>query len=90
MLMGRPQDAWRDLLSTFPPGRVLVVSNSAGSLKDPYGVEVGSASRKQICNSLMNLNRQSYYHTPSTHRSFSMPDPNRDARQISWLTFEAF
>ncbi|WOO78428.1 Phosphatidylglycerophosphatase GEP4, mitochondrial [Vanrija pseudolonga] len=30
--------AWRTLLSAFPPGRVLVVSNSSGSAKDRGGI----------------------------------------------------
>lgn len=34
------QDAWNSLLRTFPAGRVLVVSNSAGTKKDPGGIAV--------------------------------------------------
>ncbi|KAK4688839.1 phosphatidylglycerophosphatase GEP4, partial [Tremellales sp. Uapishka_1] len=32
------QPAWKTLLSTFPPGRVLVVSNSSGTKKDVGGI----------------------------------------------------
>lgn len=35
------QPAWSELLAAFPPGRVLVVSNSAGTKKDPGGIAVG-------------------------------------------------
>lgn len=38
------QKAWTDLLSTFGPGRVLVVSNSAGTTKDPGSIAVGVQS----------------------------------------------
>ncbi|WWC86174.1 uncharacterized protein L201_001047 [Kwoniella dendrophila CBS 6074] len=38
------QVAWNDLLSTFNPGRVLVVSNSAGTRKDPGGIAAESVS----------------------------------------------
>ncbi|OCF38596.1 hypothetical protein I317_07624 [Kwoniella heveanensis CBS 569] len=35
---------WDDLLETFRPGRVLVVSNSAGTKKDPGGIAAESVS----------------------------------------------
>ncbi|WVQ97360.1 hypothetical protein IAU59_004472 [Kwoniella sp. CBS 9459] len=38
------QTAWNDLLETFRPGRVLVVSNSAGTKKDPGGIAAESVS----------------------------------------------
>lgn len=38
------QKAWTDLLSTFRPGRVLVVSNSAGTTKDPGGIAAEAVS----------------------------------------------
>ncbi|KAK8865883.1 hypothetical protein IAR55_001031 [Kwoniella newhampshirensis] len=38
------QTAWNDLLESFKPGRVLVVSNSAGTKKDPGGIAAESVS----------------------------------------------
>ncbi|KIR43361.1 hypothetical protein I307_03557 [Cryptococcus deuterogattii 99/473] len=38
------QKAWTDLLSTFGPGRVLVVSNSAGTTKDPGSIAAEAVS----------------------------------------------
>ncbi|WWD09376.1 hypothetical protein V865_007499 [Kwoniella europaea PYCC6329] len=38
------QTAWNDLLQTFEPGRVLIVSNSAGTRKDPGGIAAESVS----------------------------------------------
>ncbi|OWT41006.1 hypothetical protein C362_01220 [Cryptococcus neoformans Bt1] len=38
------QKAWTDLLSAFRPGRVLVVSNSAGTTKDPGGIAAEAVS----------------------------------------------
>ncbi|WVW82251.1 hypothetical protein I302_104257 [Kwoniella bestiolae CBS 10118] len=38
------QTAWNDLLDTFDPGRVLIVSNSAGTRKDPGGIAAESVS----------------------------------------------
>lgn len=43
------QDAWNNLLRTFPAGRVLVVSNSAGTKKDPGGIAV----RQRDCSRLV-------------------------------------
>ena len=36
------QPGWDALLKAFPPGRVLVVSNSAGTPKDPSGIAVSA------------------------------------------------
>ncbi|ORX34302.1 mitochondrial PGP phosphatase-domain-containing protein [Kockovaella imperatae] len=38
------KEAWRELLTAFEPGRVLVVSNSAGTKKDPSGIAARSVS----------------------------------------------
>nr|ODN86520.1 HAD phosphatase, family IIIA [Cryptococcus depauperatus CBS 7841] len=38
------QRAWEGLLKTFEPGRVLVVSNSAGTRKDPGGIAAEAVS----------------------------------------------
>ncbi|OCF55491.1 hypothetical protein L486_06975 [Kwoniella mangroviensis CBS 10435] len=38
------QTAWNDLLEIFEPGRVLIVSNSAGTRKDPGGIAAESVS----------------------------------------------
>ncbi|WVR05858.1 hypothetical protein IAU60_002884 [Kwoniella sp. DSM 27419] len=38
------QIAWNDMLETFQPGRVLVVSNSAGTKKDPGGIAAEAVS----------------------------------------------
>lgn len=39
------QPGWDALLTAFPPGRVLIVSNSAGTPKDPSGIAVSASSR---------------------------------------------
>ncbi|WRT64103.1 uncharacterized protein IL334_001032 [Kwoniella shivajii] len=38
------QTAWNDLLETFNPGKVLIVSNSAGTKKDPGGIAAEAVS----------------------------------------------
>ncbi|ODN84152.1 hypothetical protein L202_00157 [Cryptococcus amylolentus CBS 6039] len=38
------ETAWKDLLATFDRGRVLVVSNSAGTSKDPGGIAAEAVS----------------------------------------------
>ncbi|GFZ43110.1 hypothetical protein JCM24511_00828 [Saitozyma sp. JCM 24511] len=38
------KDAWKDLVAAFPPGRVLVVSNSAGTRKDPGAIAAEAVS----------------------------------------------
>ncbi|WWD17932.1 hypothetical protein CI109_102377 [Kwoniella shandongensis] len=75
------QTAWNDLLESFRPGRVLVVSNSAGTNKDPGGIAAESVSLSLRAPVLIHTQPKpgcstsilSYFHgslgPPQTHRS---------------------
>jgi hypothetical protein len=46
------ENGWKDLKETFGPGRVLVVSNSAGTRKDFGGIAVSFLQSSFVGNSI--------------------------------------